>query len=152
MFLNTDFLKSDELMLRLERTAEADPVKEWVPAYHFAICLRDGTKVGHCDLRIGYNQKLYYGGHIGYGINEPHRGHHYAAKACRLLFELARKHGMDYVYITCNVTNAASARTCELACGVLQAVETLPEDNDMFKEGIRQVKVYRFDLKTPSAN
>lgn len=152
MFLNTVFLKSDELMLRLERTADADPVKKWVPAYHFAICLRDGTKVGNCDLRIGYNQKLYYGGHIGYGIDESRRGHHYAAKACRLLFELERKHGMDYVYITCNVTNAASARTCELAGGVLQAVETLPEDNDMFKEGIRQVKVYRFDLKTPSAN
>lgn len=151
MFLDTGFLCNDELMLRLERTAEGDPVKEWVPAYYFSICLKDGTPVGGCDLRIGYNQKLYFGGHIGYHIDEPYRGHRYAAKACLLLFELARKHDMDYLYITCNVTNAASAKTCELAGGVLQAVETLPEDNDMYKDGIRQVKVYRFDMKNQPA-
>lgn len=146
MFLDTDFLKNDEIDLQLERVAEGDPVKEWVPAYHFNICLTDGTPVGKCDLRIGHNQKLYYGGNIGYGVDEPYRGHHYAGKACRLLFELAKKHELGYVYITCNVTNAASARTCEYAGGTLVAVEDLPEDNDMYKEGIRTVKVYRFEL------
>lgn len=40
--------------------------------------------MGYCDLRIGYNDNLYYGGHIGYGINEEYRGHHYDAKACEL--------------------------------------------------------------------
>ena len=146
MFLDTTFLKNDEIYLQLDRTAEGDPVKGWVPAYHFSICLPDGTAIGKCDFRIGHNQKLYYGGNIGYGVDEPYRGHHYAGKACKLLFELAKKHELGYVYITCNVTNAASARTCEYAGGKLVAVETLPEDNDMYKDGVRQVKVYRFEV------
>ena len=58
MFLDTDFLKNGEIDLQLERVAEGDPVKQWVPAYHFNICLPDGTPVGKCDLRIGHNQKL----------------------------------------------------------------------------------------------
>lgn len=146
MFLNTDWMKDDEIWLRLDRTAPADPQKNWVPAYHFSICLADGTAVGHCDLRIGHNRNLYYGGNIGYGVDEAYRGHYYAGKACRLLLELARKHDLGYVYITCNVTNHASARTCEYAGGRLITVEDLPEENDMYKEGIRTVKVYRFEL------
>ena len=146
MFLDTDFLRNDEIFLKLERTVEGDPAKEWLPAYHFSICTPDGTTVGNCDLRIGYHIKLYYGGHIGYEVYAPYRGHHYAAKACGLLFELARRHGMEYLYITCNVTNAASARTCELAGGKFIAAEDLPEENDMYKDGMRQVKVYRFEL------
>ena len=35
VFLDTNFLESDEIKLILEKTTEADPVKNWVPAYHF---------------------------------------------------------------------------------------------------------------------
>ena len=147
MFLNTDFLKNDELVLRLERTSDAVPEKEWLAAYYFSICLADGTPVGRCDLRIGHNTSVYYGGNIGYWVDEMHRGHHYAAKACKLLFQLARKHEMTYLYITCNVSNIASAKTCERAGGEYIATETLPEDNDMYMDGVRQVKVYKFELR-----
>ena len=146
MFLDTEFLKSDEIYLQLERVAEGNPAKQWVPAYHFNICLLDGTHVGHCDLRIGHNEKLYIGGNIGYGVDEPYRGHHYAGKACKLLLELAKKHELGYVYITCNVNNTASAKTCEYAGGKLVATEPVPEDSDMYQNGYRSVYVYRFDL------
>ena len=88
----------------------------------FKICLPDGTQAGVCDLRIGHNEGVYYGGNIGYGVGEPHRGRHYAGKACLLLFQLAKKHGMDYLYITCNPENTASRKTCEYAGGVLEGV------------------------------
>ena len=52
MFLDTNFLESDEIKLILEKTTEADPVKNWVPAYHFLICDRQGTVMGRCALRI----------------------------------------------------------------------------------------------------
>ena len=145
-FLDTGDLKSDELILKVERLTEAEPEKNWVPAYHFAICLPDGTKAGICDLRIGHNDKLYVGGNIGYEIYEPYRGHHYAAKACELLFKQARKHNLDYVIITCVPTNDASARTCELAGGTYLETVDIPEDTEMYAEGKRQVKVYRFEL------
>ena len=38
-----------------------------------------------------------------------HRGHHYAGKACKLLFQLAQRHGMEYVIITCNPDNYPSS-------------------------------------------
>lgn len=146
MFLDTAFLKSDEIYLQLDHVAEGNPAKQWVPAYHFNICLPDGTPVGKCDLRIGHNEKLYIGGNIGYRVEEEYRGHHYAGKACKLLFKLAKKHELGYVYITCSVNNTASAKTCEYAGGKLVATEPVPEDNDMYQDGYRWVHVYRFEL------
>lgn len=145
-FFNTDFLRTDEIMLKLVRTAEENPVKNWVPAYYFAICLPDGQKIGDCDLRIGHNRNLYYGGNIGYAIDAEHRGHHYAAKACRLLFELARKHDLGYLIITCNPDNWPSRKTCEYAGGTLIEICDLPEDNDMYLEGERSKCIFRFEL------
>ena len=146
MFYAADDLKTPEIFLRLERTCETQPEKRWVPTYYFDICLPDGTKIGHCDLRIGHNDKTYIGGNIGYGIDEPYRGRRYAAKACKLLFQLARKHGMEYIIITCDPTNAASSRTCQLAGGQYIETADIPEDNEMYAEGKRQVMIYRFDL------
>lgn len=146
-FLNTDNLKTDEIVLKLDHTCEANPEKQWVPAYYFNICLPDGTAIGYCDLRIGHNQKLYVGGNIGYGIDEPYRGHRYAAKACKLLFGLAKRHGLDYVIITCQPDNIASARTCEIAGGRFLEIVDIPEDNEMYADGKCKVRVYRFEIE-----
>ena len=139
MFLDTDFLKDDDIRLTLEKTVEGDADKGWVPAYHFAILNSEGIKVGVCDLRIGHNDKLYYGGNIGYRVDEPYRGNHYAGKACLLLFNLARKHDLKYVIITCNPDNYASRKTCEYAGGKLL-------DNDMRERGETEKCIFRFDL------
>ncbi len=145
-FFDTSDLRTEELMLRLDGTAQARPERNWVPAYYFTICLPDGTPVGGCDLRIGHNRSTWLGGNIGYHIEEAHRGHRYAAKACLLLFRLAKRHGMDHLFITCPVDNIASDRTCRLAGGHLTEVADVPEENDMYAEGIRRVNIYRFDL------
>lgn len=146
MFFNTSFLENEEIKLVLEKTVEGNKEKSWVPAYHFIICHREGMKLGSCDLRIGHNEKLYYGGNIGYRIEEKYRGHHYATKACLLLFKLAKMHNLKYVIITCNPDNFASRRTCEHAGGILLEIADLPEDNDMRKYGETQACIYRFEL------
>jgi len=147
MFLDTDFLRNDEIVLKLDKLVKAIPEKNWVDAYHFKICLAsDETKVGLCDLRIGHNENLYFGGNIGYAVHEPYRGNYYAAKACLLLFGLARKHEMVHLYITCNPDNYASKKTCEYAGAILEAIVDLPSDNDMYLRGERQKCVYRFEL------
>ena len=145
-FYPVEDLKNDLIRLELVRTGDAQPEKRWLPAYYFDICLPDGTKIGYCDLRIGHNDKTYIGGNIGYGIDEAYRGHHYAAEACALLFRLAQKHGMDYLIITCDPLNRASARTCELAGGQYIETAAIPEDNEMYAEGKRQAMIWRFDL------
>lgn len=147
LFYDTDDLRDHEIFLRLNRTCQADPRRKWLPAYYFDIYLLGGEKIGYCDLRIGHNEKTYIGGNIGYGIDEPYRGNHYAAKACKLLFNLAKKHGMEYLIITCDPANTPSAGTCKLAGGVFLEVADIPKDNEMYAEGKRTVNVYRFDMK-----
>ena len=149
-FLPADDLKTAEIYLRLDRTCDAQPEKGRVPAYYFSVCLPDGTRIGQCDLRIGHNDRLYIGGNIGYGIDEAYRGHHYAAKACKLLFRLARRHGLEYVIITCDPDNKASSRTCEMAGGQYVETAAIPEWHNMYEEGKHQVMVYRFDLAETS--
>lgn len=146
MFFDTTELRNNEIILQLERTSDADHVKGWVPAYHFAICLPDGEKIGQCDLRIGHNENLYFGGNIGYEVFPEHRGHHYAGKACKLLLRLAEKHKLEYVIITCNPDNLASVRTCEYAGGRLLEIVELPQDNNMRQRGETHKCIYQFTL------
>ena len=75
-----------------------------------------------------------------------YRGHHYAEKACRLLFTLAKKHGLGYVIITCRPDNIPSRRTCERLGGELLEIAELPEDNEMRLKGLTDVCIFRFEL------
>ena len=145
-FFDVTVLTDGEILLMLDKTVPGIPEEEWSPSYHFTICDRAGNKAGSCDLRIGHSRKLYYGGNIGYRVEEPYRGNHYAGKACRLLFGLAKRHGLDYLIITCNPDNYPSRKTCEYAGGRLLEIVDLPEDNDMRLDGETQKCIYEFRL------
>ena len=145
-FSDASLLSSKNLMLVLEKFTDADPEKQKVPMYKFHICDRSGQQLGECALRLGYNDRLYYGGHIGYVIDEAYRGHHYAEEACRILFRLAAAHGMEYLYISCTPENRPSYRTCERLCGTLLETAELPAGNDMREKGVTKVCIFRFDL------
>jgi tagatose 1,6-diphosphate aldolase len=141
-------LVDGDLTLVLAEKIPADPAKRYVPAYDFEM-RRTGRpeKIGNVGLRVGDTYRLrMYGGDIGYGVNPEFRGHHYAARACRLLFPLARLHGMKELWITCNPDNVASRRTCELIGAVFVEIVDLPEDIDMYQRGERQKCRYRIDL------
>lgn len=148
-FLSFDKLQGDEVDLIIERKMPANKKKGYVPAYWYAINLA-GTNltIGTIDLRIGTNPSTYYGGQIGYAIDEKYRGNHYAAKACLLLKEVALAHGMDEVMITCNPENIASNKTClKLGAELVETVD-LPIDNDMYLEGEFQKCIYRWRLSS----
>ena len=151
-FLDTSDLKNEEIALRLDHTFPGYPARNRVPAYRFDVLNAAGQKVGTCDLRIGHNEGLYYGGNIGYAVDESFRGHQYAEKACRLLFELARRHEMDYLIISCQPTNLPSRRTCERLGGKLLEIAELPPDNDMrINDGHTHECIFRFELSHAKA-
>jgi predicted acetyltransferase len=147
-FLDPGRLVDHDLELVLIARIPADPVRGWVPCYHLEM-RRTGTSIhlGDIHLRVGHTEQLdLYGGQIGYGVDVEHRGHHYAARSCRLLFPLAKAHGLSPLWITCNPENWASRRTCELAGGVLvEIVDTAP-DSDAYRQGEYRKCRYRFDL------
>lgn len=74
--------------------------------------------IGRITYRPGESEAVYYFGHIGYHIDPPWRGHHYAEKACRLIRDEIRRSGKSSVVITCDPDNLPSRKTC-LALGCL---------------------------------
>ena len=130
----------------------AIPEKKYVPAYDFAIC-KGSEKIGEINLRIGYGgfgpdeSSLYYGGQIGYGIDEQHRGNGYAVRACRLLLPVAKAHGMTKLLITNNITNTASRRVCEkLGLRFVRTVR-LPEWTDLYRDGQRFQNIFEWSVE-----
>lgn len=143
MFFDTIDLRNHEIYMNLYKTADENKEKGYVLAYYFKIirCI-DDIEVGECDLRIGHNENTKYGGNIGYEIYEPYRGHHYASKACELLFLLAKKHNMDKVIITCLPENIASRKTCEYSGAELVDIIDVPIWHEMYKSGRRHTCQY----------
>ncbi len=116
IFKDFKFLTNGEIDLILTERSPADPSRNYVPGYRFSITLhKEDEEIGTIDIRIGYNENTYYGGHIGYHIDQKFRGHHYASKACVLLKKIAKAHEMAYLSISCNPDNLASRRTMEKA-------------------------------------
>lgn len=122
------------------------------PGYYFWMRLRPEFSpvvpmAGTLSFRVSESDQVrLYSGHIGYGVFVPARGHHYAERACRLLFPLARKHGMSELIITCNPDNLASRRTCERLGAELLEIVDLPRDNLLYRKGDRQKCRYRVQL------
>jgi len=149
-FIDVPALSDGEIYLVCTSKQTGDPEKKHVPGYEFAIC-KNGEKVGRINLRIGYgggpyNSNLYYGGQVGYDVDEPYRGNGYAAKACSLLLPVAKAHGMVKLLITNNITNHASRRVCEKLGARLVRAARLPEWNDLYKEGQRFSNIYEWIL------
>lgn len=137
-----------EIEVKVSEKRPASPEKGYAPAYWFDILLPGSPElIGKLDLRIGNTRHLImYGGHIGYSVNEEHRGHHYAAKACNLIKPVALDYGLTTLWITCNPDNIPSRRTCEiLGCELVEIID-LPEETDLYRDGDRQKCRYRWDL------
>jgi predicted acetyltransferase len=77
--------------------------------------------VGMLAIRHELNDFLLrIGGHIGYGVLPPHRGHGYAAEMLRQGLVVARGLGIERALVTCDDNNPASARTIERCGGVYE--------------------------------
>lgn len=93
-------------------------------------------ELGSIRLRNGSTVHVErYAGHIGYAVHEAHRRHHYAARSVRLLVPLARRLGLDPLWITCDPENAASRRTLEIAGARFVEIVDVPADCAIFQTG-----------------
>ena len=94
--------------------------------------------VGYVSLRLGESPGLYYLGHIGYRIEAKHRGHGYAARACRLMLPLLQRLHLGSVVITTNVENIASRKTCEHLGCILERIADVPPEQRTLCAGATQ--------------
>lgn len=96
-------------------------------------------EAGRISLRLGESPCVYYFGHIGYHVDPPYRGKHFALRACRLLRTMMLDMGKKSVVITTDPDNLPSRRTCErLGCILERTVEVPSSIRDRWE--ISQVK------------
>ncbi|WP_313165596.1 GNAT family N-acetyltransferase [Sedimentibacter sp.] len=147
-FKELDLLTDGEIDLRIEEKIPPDEKKGYVPVYRYRITLHDSeNSIGIIVIRIGYNENLYYGGNIGYFINEEYRGNNYALKACKIIKDVAVAHGMNKIIITCNPDNISSRKTCEKIGLEFKGIVSLPPHNEMYQRGERQKCLYEWILE-----
>ena len=93
------------------------------------ITLHNSRKeIGQISYRDGESRCIYYFGHIGYHIDPPYRGNHYAKRACLILRKEIIRSGKNSVVITCDPENEPSRKTC-IALGCLwEGITSVPED------------------------
>lgn len=145
-FLDVPHLADGELELLCVERRAPEHGRDWAPSYHFIMC-SSGRPIGKIDLRIGNTRTiLLFGGHIGYWVHPNYRGRHFAERACRLLLPLAKRHGLETLWITCNPANQPSRRTCERLGATLVEVIPLPADNHPYQDGDPAKCRYRLDL------
>jgi tagatose 1,6-diphosphate aldolase len=143
-FLDPGDLTDGELRLVLQERFPGDPSRNYVPEYRFRMVhVGTGAEVGTIKLRVGNAEHvLKFAGHISYVVYPEHRGHRYAAKTTVILLPLAKRHGLDPVWIACNAENTASRRTCEILGAELVEVIPVPPGMDIYDEGERHTCRY----------
>lgn len=114
-----DYRDFDTYLENLETKEEKDGR---VPdSVFFCLDTQRNIFVGAVNIRHYLNESLLFtGGHIGDGIRPSERGKGYATAMIGLALEECRKIGIDRVLMTCDTSNAASARTIVKNGGVLE--------------------------------
>ncbi|MEG1256124.1 GNAT family N-acetyltransferase [Clostridium sp.] len=142
-FKDFDFLTDGDIDLKIEYKTPSNEEKGYVPAYKYKINIHNlNDSIGDIDIRIGYNENTYYGGHVGYSIENSYRGNNYASKACKIIKQIAIAHGKDRLIITCNPDNFRSRMTCEKVGLKLREIIDLPPHNEMYQCWEKQKCIY----------
>ena len=145
--LNNIDLSKHNIKLVCYEYNQGNPEKKYVPGYRFNITEQSsGTVLGKIDLRLGFTEGLYYGGHIGYEVNAEYQNMGIATIACKIVLQVAKAHGFKKIIITNTPSNKASARVCEKSGAKLIRIAKLPPWSEMYKEGDRYKNIYEVVL------
>lgn len=135
-------LAHGEVRLRFDQIVPGNPLRGFVPSYHFRILDQRLEDVDHINLRIGDTEHVRYSaGHIGYHVHEACRGHGYARQACLALAPFARVTRPELI-ITCDPDNLPSIRTIERLGACLIDVVDVPPHDPQYEQGSRQKRRY----------
>lgn len=109
--------------------APPDPDLKFGHEQVWRITLHNSRKeIGQISYRDGESRCVYYYGHIGYHIDPPFRGHHYAYRACKLIINEIRFSGKSSVVITCDPHNIPSRKVCHRLGCMMEGIAYVPED------------------------
>lgn len=142
-FNEFDVISTDEITLKISQKHQGDD--ELLPFYYYDI-LVDDTTVGKISIRIGRNYHSYYNGNIGYEIDEDYHGNNYAYKACKIVLQVAKAHGMTELILTCDESNIASYKTIEKLGAELIEIVKPPDDYFAYRENMEKQRIYKLHI------
>lgn len=142
-----------EIELWMKKDETPCSFNDFVRTVYFDIRIpHSHSVIGHCELRLGMNESLYYLGQIGYSVYPRYRGNHTAYKACRILFDLAlNKYEMKDLIITCNPNNLPSYKTLVKLGGSLKEIVDIPQNHYLYHQGDRQKCIFYYELRNTHA-
>lgn len=132
-------MSCQKLTLRL---IEENPGDEKILPFHYFDIMRSDVVVGKISLRFGDNFHSYYNGHIGFEIFPEYRGNNYAFQAVTLILVIAKKHGMNKIYLTCTQSNMTSKRIFEKLNAVFIENAKIPKECFFYRDGIEDYSIY----------
>jgi predicted acetyltransferase len=134
--------------LRLEVVGYEVNAIHRVPTWSFRMVhAESGEELGIIRLRVGDSRHVVmYAGHVGYAVEERHRGHRYAERALRLMLPLARRLGIETLWVTCDPGNVASRKTLERFGAQFVETVDVPLDCVIFQNGHPRKCRYRINL------
>ena len=135
-----------EVSLAFLEYVDSDGRSGLAPFYHFAILVSGLGQVGHINFRVGSSEHVHLcAGHIGYRIEEPFRGHHYALQACLALVPFVRSIYQE-VILTCDPDNFASIKTIERLGATFIDEVAIPKHDPGYAGGARRKRRYRWQM------
>ncbi len=143
-FLNRfDIISGGEITLKISQKYQGDD--DLLPFYYYDIYVKN-TAVGKISIRIGNNYHSYYNGNIGYEIDKEYRGNNYSYKACKLVLQVAKAHGMKELILTCDESNIASYKTIEKLGAELLEIVKPPKDYFAYRENMEKQRIYKLHI------
>jgi len=136
-------MNCNELSLHL---IEENPGDEEMLPFHYFNIIRKEEIIGKISIRFGNNSHSYYNGHVGFEIFPKHRGNNYAFQAVTLILKIAKKHGMNEIYLTCKQSNTASRKIFEKLRATLVEIAKIPRNCFFYRDGIEDYAIYRLQL------
>lgn len=141
---NIDAMSDGKIALRISQKYQGDD--ELLPFYYYDIFINN-TAVGKISVRIGNNYHSYYNGNIGYEIDKEYRSNNYAYKACKLVLQVAKAHGMNELILACDESNISSYKTIEkLGANLIEIVKP-PKDYFAYREDMEKQRIYKLCLE-----
>jgi predicted acetyltransferase len=116
-----------ETVAAFARWAKGEPPEGWVPSTT-SFLVDEGRILGVSNLRYWLTLHLLeHGGHVGYSVRPSERSRGHATRLLRDAARKARRLGIERLLVTCDASNAGSARVIEKCGGILESEAPIDE-------------------------
>ena len=139
-----------DLKLLLAKIQDVTPPDQTLKAFYFNMINVDSNlKMGGINIKAGYTQNIEkFRGNIGFAVDEPYRGNHYASRSCKLLVPIIKLLSLNPIWITCDVDNVASMKSIESIGAIYIETTTISDSDDnaqYYPIGSRSKRRYKWE-------